>query len=151
MPRFNSSYPEHQLYEDHKVLFPSTAMVAGIYGAAANVEIPSKTRELLLILDVSAAALAVGDTLDATVVTRVYINGVAYWLDVCAFTQVLGNGGALTHVDKVVAGLDQATFADAALAAGAKRHILGDAWQAAITVFGATAAFTASIDMIPME
>ena len=152
MSRFISSHPEHQLYEDHKLLFPRTVMpTAAGYGSLADmVQLPSTTRALLLTLQVTAAAAGVGDTLDAVVSTRIYYNGVAAWIEVCAFPQVLGNGGALVHIDKLVVDLDQAAFQNAALAAGAKRHIFGDAWVAGVTTAGGTAVFTASIDIMPM-
>lgn len=51
-------------------------------------------RELLLQLDVTAAATDVGDTLDVYV--DMSIDGGSRWNNLVHFTQVLGNGGAKT-------------------------------------------------------
>lgn len=49
-------------------------------------------REALIVLDVTAAATAVGDTLDVFVDTS--HDGGTTWINIAHFTQVLGNGGA---------------------------------------------------------
>lgn len=101
---------------------------------------------MLFVLDVTAAATDVGDTLDVFVQTMLP-NG--SWVDVVAFTQVLGNGGAKRYVAKVDATLAQAMFeSSATLSAGSVRNILGNDYRArwAITDAGTdNASFTFSI------
>lgn len=81
-------------------------------------------KELLVQLDVTAAATDVGDTLDAYIDTS--IDGGTKWNNIVHFTQVLGNGGAKTFVaciknDNPGASAVFATTSDAA--AGATRQI----------------------------
>lgn len=81
-------------------------------------------QELMLQLDVTAAATDVGDTLDVYV--DMSIDGGTKWHNLVHFTQVLGNGGAKTFVaviknDNPGASAVFATTADAA--AGATRQI----------------------------
>jgi len=96
---------------------------AARYGSAVNIQEPGPIVALLLQLDVTAAAKEVGDTLDAYVQTQLDDTN---WIDICHFTQVLGNGGAKRHIAKLDASLAQATFeAAASLNAGAIRNIIG--------------------------
>lgn len=81
-------------------------------------------KELLLQLDVTAAATDVGDTLDVYV--DMSIDGGQKWNNIVHFTQVLGNGGAKTFMaviknDNPGASAVFATTSDAA--AGATRQI----------------------------
>lgn len=81
-------------------------------------------KELMIQLDVTAAATDVGDTLDVYV--DMSIDGGSKWHNIVHFTQVLGNGGAKTFVaviknDNPGATAVFATTADAA--AGATRQI----------------------------
>jgi len=102
-------------------------------------------------LDVTAAATDATDTLDVTVQTT--IDG-TNWIDVVAFIQVLGNGGALIHVEKVEAANAVAGFlASAALSAGTTRDIIGGAWRCKWTLVDAVgddASFTFSVTAQPM-
>jgi len=112
-------------------LFPSTTVTgtaagsadSAAYGDPVNIESLKPVTAVQLELDVSAAAKEVGDTLDVAVQTSLDDTN---WFDICAFTQVLGNGGAKRHIAKLDASLAQATFEVAsALSAGAIRNIIG--------------------------
>lgn len=102
------------------------------------------------VLDVTAAATDVGDTLDVYVQTLIGGN----WVDVVHFTQVLGNGGAKRYFSKIVADLATAEFENGtSLSAAAVRNFLGDAYRVryAITDAGtANASWTFSVTAIPM-
>lgn len=81
-------------------------------------------KELMVQLDVTAAATDAGDTLDVYI--DMSIDGGTKWNNVIHFTQVLGNGGAKTFVaviknDNPGASAVFATTSDAA--AGATRQI----------------------------
>jgi len=116
--------------------------------AGDAVRLQSMVNAFTFTLDVTDAATAVGDTLDAYVQTK--LDG-TNWVDVVHFTQVLGNGGAVRHVARVSAALAQATFAvSAALAAGNVRHLLGDEWRVRWAVAGATPSFTFAVTACPM-
>lgn len=105
-------------------------------------------RAIEFILDVTAAATQTGDTLDAFVQTKVADS---QWVDVVAFTQVVGDGGAVTHVAKIVVPVAQAMFeTGATLSAGSVRNIFGDEWRGRWDVTDAStddASFTFSITM----
>lgn len=119
--------------------------------ASTPVSIPGTWNAMAFVLDVSAAATAVGDTLNVKVQVR--LDG-TNWLDVCAFTEVLGNGGAKRHFGKINADTAQAMFENGAvLSAGAVRNMLGESWRVLYTqVDDATqdAAFTFSVVACPM-
>ena len=103
--------------------------ISGTTGSA--VYLPRPENGITFILDVTAAATDVGDTLDITIQT--IIDG-TNWVDVCAFTQVLGNGGAKRHIGKISTATAQAMYEVAtALTAGNIRHIFGDAWRVKTT------------------
>lgn len=104
----------------------------------------------LFVLDVTAAADETADTLDVYIQTKIGEN----WFDAVHFTQVLGDGGAVRHVAKVLAGAEQAMYeVGTALAAGSVRHLCGDQWRVryAIADSGdADASFTFSVDAVPL-
>jgi hypothetical protein len=104
---------------------------------------------MAFVLDVTAAATDAGDTLDVKVQVR--LDG-TNWVDVASFTQVLGNGGALRHIAKVNADIAQAMFANADLAAGSVRNLLGEVWRVSYTQVDADndATFTFSVTACPM-
>lgn len=106
-------------------------------------------RGIAFVLDVTAAATDVGDTLDVKVQTMLGAN----WVDVAAFTQVLGNGGTKRHFCKIVATEPQAVFENGtALTAGTVRHLLGAEWRAIGTIVNAgtvDVSFTFSVVAIP--
>lgn len=105
---------------------------------------------MAFVLDVTAAATEVGDTLDVFVQTKVDGEN---WVDVLAFTQVVGNGGAVRHVGKIIRDVAQAMFEDsAALSAGSVRNLLGNEWRVrwAITDAGSdNASWTFSVKAVP--
>lgn len=113
-----------------------------------SVAIPRPENGMQLVCDLTAAAADVGDTLDIKVQTQ--LGGI--WVDVCYFTQMLGNGGAKRFGAKL---MGQTAFAlgdiAGALTAGNIRHLLGDAWRVNYVVVDANAnsAFTFAVYAIP--
>lgn len=145
-PRFKSSFPEHQVYEDGKTLHASAEETATGTGTVEAV-LPN-CRAVQCILETTAIGTLVGDTFDCIVQT--YIGDT--WVDVCAFTQLLGNDAdaAQVHYGKITAALAEAMFEDnAALAAGAIRNLIGTKWRCR-WVFGAAGAYTFSVKIQPM-
>lgn len=74
----------------------SGAQTASVTGTSLSLE--EVFGQALFTLDVTAAATAVGDTLDVYVDFS-YDN--ATWINAIHFTQVLGNGGAKREVAKI--------------------------------------------------
>jgi hypothetical protein len=109
-------------------------------------ELPMAPNAIIFTLDVTAAATEVDDTLNVDIQTK--IDGTGTWIDVLAFTEVLGNGGALRFIGKATAGIDEADYLYASLAASAYKNILGFAWRAKWVVVdagGSAASFTFSV------
>jgi hypothetical protein len=85
---------------------------------AAVLPHPEQLQSARVVLDVTAAGSAVGDTLD------VYIQRAVggQWDDVLHFTQVVGNGGAVKHIAEWFRGVTPESELhapqDAAIAAG---------------------------------
>lgn len=133
-----------------RTLLASTTATETSTGTAA-VKIPDADNAIAFILDVTVAATEAGDTLDVFIQTK--LDG-TNWVDVVAFTQVVGNGGAVRHFGKICAGVTTAMFEDGdALSAGSVRNFLGDEYRVryAITDAGTdNASFTFSVDAIPM-
>lgn len=105
-----------------------------------------------VLLDVTVAAAAAGDTLDVYIQKNVASEGTPVWTDFVHFTQVLGNGGAKQFVAEV-----QATIAptaalhvvqDAALAAGVNQGPWSDRWRVKWVIAGATQSFTFSVEAV---
>lgn len=84
---------------------------------------PHTADALFLGCDLTAAATDVGDTLDVKVQTKIGDD----WVDICYFTQMLGNGGAKFHGTKLLASA-ALTMADmnTALTAGNVRNMWGE-------------------------
>lgn len=101
-------------------------------------------------LDLTAAATDSGDTLNVYVQTT--LDG-TNWIDVVAFTQCLGNGGAKRHVAKISGTAAETMFeTGSALSAGSVRNLIGDQWRVrwAITdASTANASFTFSVTAVP--
>jgi hypothetical protein len=164
MPRFESSYPEHQVYEDSVILHASAtrSTVGGPFypdenGAETTTaadsqtyQLPSDCRAIIAVLKCSDCQSLVGDKLAVVIETLVGGN----WIQAIAFTEILGTDlNAIGQVDKIVASLDEADFVMATgLAAGAKRHIFGEQWRArwGITDGGGTHSFTFQVSLQPM-
>lgn len=70
----------------------SAAQAAAGTVTGTGVDVPGLYRELVVVLDVTAAGTDVGDTLDVYVDTS--FDGGTTWINIGHFTQVLGNGGA---------------------------------------------------------
>lgn len=73
-------------------LFASAARGAGVAQTGTPVIVQGERSRFLALLDVTAAATEVNDTLDVYVDVLAPDN--ATWLNAIHFTQVLGNGGA---------------------------------------------------------
>jgi hypothetical protein len=120
-------------------------------GVTSAVSIPDAANAIVFEFDVTAAATEAGDTLDMKIQTMV--DG-TNWIDVCTFTQVLGNGGAKRYFGKVCAATAQTMFENAtSLTAGNVRHILGDTYRCAWAITDAStdnASFTFSVTAIVM-
>lgn len=100
-----------------------------VTGTALN--LPRPSNGFLFELDVTAAAAAVGDTLDVKIQTSIDATN---WIDVCYFTQILGNGGAKHIIASIVSQTAVSMFANANLTAGNVRHLFGDSWRVVYTV-----------------
>lgn len=113
--------------------------------------LPGMVNAFAFVLDVTAAATAVGDTLDVRVQTK--LDG-TNWIDVVRFKEVLGNGGAKTYISKIVAQLAEPEFeTGTALGASLVRNLIGDTWRASWAIVDADAddaSFTFSVTAIPM-
>lgn len=103
---------------------------------------------LVATLDVTAAATAAGDTLNVYLDTS--FDGGATWVNIGAFTQVLGNGGA----KKYVMSLKAAPVASSNVVSATADQTAGNALQIGfgdrlrargVTVSGTSAAFTYSV------
>jgi len=133
------------------VTLASVTTAAGAVNANSDaVTLPASMRAVSFVLDVSAAATDVGDTLDVKVQTK--IDG-TNWVDVIHFTQVLGNGGTKRFIAKLCASTAETLFSDATLAAGTTvRHLLGDEWRVNhVQVDGdSDASFTFTVKACPM-
>lgn len=120
-------------------------------GQSAAVVMPDAPNAYVFILDVTAAATEVDDTLDVTIQTMV--DG-TNWIDVVHFTQVLGNGSAKRYIAKISAESAMTMFENAtALSAGAIRNILGNTWRVSwvqVDAGGSADSFTFSVVGIPM-
>ena len=120
-------------------------------GTGAAVVLPRGSAAYAFTLDVSAAATDVGDTLDVKIQT--YLEGYD-WLDICTFTQVLGNGGVKRYISKCAPVLATAAFeVGTALTAGNIRNIVLDRVRAVWAVVDAGTAnvsFTFSVSCWPM-
>lgn len=115
----------------------------------SEVALPGMVNGFAFILDVTAAATAAGDTLNVFVQTK--IDG-TNWLDVVHFAELVGDGGAKLHIEKVAAAPAFAGFeAGAALGAGAVRDLIGDIWRIRYTTVETSAvSYTFSVAACPM-
>lgn len=132
-------------------LIPSAARVAsGNSGAVANCK-PERFDGGYFQLAVTAAAAAVGDTLNVYVQSST--DGTT-WDDFVSFTQVLGNGGVKnfaagwTAVGTAPAALHPLT--DGTLAAGSvNQGPNGDLWRVKWVIAGSTPNFTFAVFFQP--
>jgi hypothetical protein len=136
---------------DVVVLLASTTTTAGAVDTAGDaVTLPRAPNAIVFTLDVTAAATDAGDTLDIKVQTK--LDG-TNWVDVCSFTQVLGNGGVKRHIAKILANTAESMFSNADLAAGSVRHLMGDEYRVAYVQVdggGQNATLTFSVSACPM-
>lgn len=132
-----------------EILASQTTIVTNTGTSAVRIQ--PWVKAVVFSLDVTAAATDATDTLDVTVQTT--IDG-TNWIDVVHFIQVLGNGSALIHIEKVEAANAVAGFLGAAaLGAGATRDIIGGSWRCKWVLVDAVAdnaSFTFSVTAQPM-
>ena len=133
---------------------PIILMASATYATAGTATtkgfpIPAGTEALLLVLDVTAAATDAADTLDVEIFTSI---GAAANKEICHFTQVLGNGGALCHIAKIVIPVAESMYSYAAITAGSIKNIVGDTISAKYTMVDADGdgSFTFSVSAVPM-
>ncbi len=140
-----TSQPGPQVGEDGESLHASGAETVTGTGSLTGI-LPGNTNGVVLTLDVTAAATAVGDTLNVFVQTKV--DG-TNWLDVAHFTEVVGDGGAKRYVDKITASAAVTTFeTGSALGAAATRDLAGALWRCRWVIVDADtddASFTFSV------
>lgn len=142
--------PQEKSVHDVVTLLAATTTAVGAVDAnGSSVRLPGMVNGFAFVLDVSAAATDLADTLNVKVQTK--IDG-TNWVDVAGFTEVLGDGGAVRHIAKITAGAAQAMFLNAALAAGSVRNLLGDEWRVNYVQVDADndATFTFSVTACPM-
>lgn len=145
-----TSQPGQQTYEDAVTLHASGAETETGNGTVTGV-LPGGIGGVILTLDVTAAATAVDDTLDVFIQTKA--DG-TNWVDVCHFTEILGNGGAKRYIDKIHGQGDVTMFeTGAALAESAQRDLIGSAWRCRWVIVDSDtddAEFTFSVTAVPM-
>src|SRR5262245_3649954 len=138
-----------------KKAFDATTVLASQTTSTTNtgtaaVKLPYPPSALAFVLDVTAAATDVVDTLDLYVQTK--LDG-TNWVDIIHFTQVVGNGGAKRFIAKVSASLAEAMFNNATvLGGGTVRNLLGDEYRVRwdITDADFNCSFTFSVVACPM-
>ena len=127
MPRFASSHPEHQVYEDAVILAPVATQTVDGNGAAFKMP---DCQAMIGILETFAFGTDAADTFDCYVQT--YIGG--DWIDVLRFTRIVGIGGdkTLTYIGKIINPLlVEAMFEEGtALGFSTVRHLHGTQWRA---------------------
>ena len=119
-------------------------------GTGSQVESPQPANGVAVILDVTAAATDVGDTLDVFV--QALVDG-TNWLDVFHFSQVLGNGGAKRYVTKNRPSAAENEFeASSALGVSSVRDLTATSWRARWDIVDsgdANQSFTFSVTLSP--
>ena len=146
MRKFRSSNPEHQVWEDWELLHVLGAETVTGNGAV-EATLPD-CQAVVCMLETTAFGTLVGDTFDCVVQT--YFDGA--WIDVCAFTQLLGNDAdkAQIHIGKVTAALAEVMSEDVALAAAAVRNLIGQKWRCR-WVMAAAGTYTFTVKICPMK
>ena len=135
---------------DVVTLLASGARTSTSTGTAA-VRLPVPLNAVAIVLDVSAGADDIDDTLNVFIQTK--LDG-TNWVDVVHFTEVLGNAAVKRFVAKLAAPIAMTMFNNAtALGAAAVRDLLGDEWRVRWVIVdptGSDASFTFSVTAIPM-
>ena len=112
------------------VIAQVTTVVGGINTTATAVELPHIPNGVIFLIQLTAAATDVGDTLNLTIET---LCG-DLWVPVYQATEFLGNGGAKTESsDKIVAGAAEGHDQSFGAAQSANAHInvIGRKWRVA--------------------
>jgi len=131
------------------ILIASNTLATAGTATTDGFPIPADCEALLLVLDVTAAATDAADTLDVEIFANI---GAAADKEICHFTQVLGNGGALCHIAKIVVPVAEAMYSYAAIAAGSIKNIVGPTISAKYTMVDADGdgSFTYSVSAVPL-
>ncbi len=148
--------PDHMVFEEG-VTLEAGAVARTATGIAAATEwevIPDCTAVVAIFETISTAeggldfGVLVGDTFDIVVQTLI----AGQWIDVVAFTQILGNDADKdqVHVAKIMSQTAEAMFEDAVLAGGNVRHLLGTQWRARWTL-GAAGTMTFTLKIQPIK
>ena len=113
---------------DHIILADVTTVAGALTINVDAVELPLIRNGVVFLIDLTAAATDVGDTLNISIQTQIG----ATWVSVYQSTEFLGNGGALVELsDKILpaaALAHDATFPDT-LAANASLNLIGHKWR----------------------
>lgn len=131
-----------------RILLTTQTAVTATLAATTAVDCPRPPNFMGFELDVTSAATAAGDTLAVFIQTS--YDGTNF-LDVVAFTAVLGNGGAKRFYAKITAAQAETMFENAsALAASSVRNHLGDTWRVRyVIVNNTTPIFTFTVTAMP--
>lgn len=133
------------------ILLASQTVTASGNSRSSAVALHGGTIAAEVLLSVTAAATAAGDTLDVYV--QAAVDGTS-WDDVIHFTQVLGNGGAKKFLARWQAQIAPTTALaapqDAALSAGVAQGPHGLLWSVKWVVASASSpSFTMSVAVTP--
>lgn len=130
-PKFPSSYPEHQVFEDGVTLAALAARDASGNTQADFKVIPDCSA---VLAQLTLTTGATGDALDLLdVYLQTYIAG--QWVDVGHFTQIIGTDANDQYFAKIHKQIATAEFEiGTALGATGIRHLLGTRWAARWTV-----------------
>jgi hypothetical protein len=137
------------------VLFASAARGAGVAQTGTAAEVYGERSRFVALLDVTAAATEVTDTLDVYV--DVLAPDAATWLNAIHFTQVLGNGGAkkfFAVLDPSNPGTAVIDVTSDAAAAAVRPALFGPQYRGRYTIVdagGAAAGFTFSLRLYAVK
>ncbi len=123
--------------------------LSSVTTTGATFRLPKDTSAVIMVLDATAVDDDGTDTLNVHIESQ--IDG-TNWIDICAFTEVVGNAGTKRIVAKIMKETAQTMFADGALTAGNVRHLLGENLRAVYTIVeggGADVSFTFRVTMTP--
>jgi len=133
-----------EFFRDKAITATETGAWIGTYKCGAL----RRAKEIVLFLDVTAAAAGVGDTLDVKIQEGLMGASSIIPHDRAHFTQVLGNGGAKQFIAKITTDAAVSGTGAPSVALGVNTVVDGpisDLLRFVITVAGGTAAFTATL------
>jgi hypothetical protein len=139
---------------DLVVLLPSLTATSGTAVLGSPVAVHGIMSGVQFVLDVTAAAAAVGDTLDVTV--QGLVGGPASasgtWIDICHMTQILGNGGAKRIIAKILGSTAVTMYASGTLTAGNQKDVFADYFRTSYSIVDGGAhgqSFSWSVTALP--